>query len=254
MPSSRKPSSARSRIACSKMNLGYSDEVSVYLNGTPLFHGASAYRQRDPSFLGIVGLFDAVYLPLKKGENELTLLLTETMGGWGFVVQDATAVYEAPGVAEAWTAPDELPRSRDGRLRPGDRHALRLGLRRLEPERRGGKAVRLAALARREGPEPPRGPRASGTRSASPFRRLALGRGDRRRRRDRDRHREAPPPDRGAGSRRAQRPRRREGRDDLRLGPRRKCPVPRRLRQGRRVAEGGRHRPPERAPPPRRHG
>ena len=92
-----------------KVNLGYSDEVSVYLDGVPLFHGASAYRQRDPSFLGIVGLFDAVYLPLKKGDNELTFLLTEAMGGWGFVVQDATAVYEAPGVTEAWTAPDRFP-------------------------------------------------------------------------------------------------------------------------------------------------
>ncbi len=92
-----------------KVNLGYSDEVSVYLNGTPLFHGASAYRQRDPSFLGIVGLFDAVYLPLKKGDNDLTLLLTEAMGGWGFVAQDATAVYEAPGVARAWTAPGSFP-------------------------------------------------------------------------------------------------------------------------------------------------
>lgn len=92
-----------------KVNVGYSDEVSVYLNGKPLFHGASAYRQRDPSFLGVVGLFDAVYLPLKKGENDLTLFLTETMGGWGFVVQDATAVYEAPGVAEAWMAPERFP-------------------------------------------------------------------------------------------------------------------------------------------------
>ncbi len=92
-----------------KVNVGYSDEVSVYLNGTPLFHGASAYRQRDPSFLGIVGLFDAVYLPLKKGDNELTLLLTEAMGGWGFVVQDATAVYAAPGVAEAWTSQERFP-------------------------------------------------------------------------------------------------------------------------------------------------
>jgi hypothetical protein len=92
-----------------KVNLGYSDEVSLYLNGKPLFHGASAYRQRDPSFLGIVGLFDAVYLPLKKGANDLTLLLTEAMGGWGFIVQDATATYEAPGVAQAWTAPGSFP-------------------------------------------------------------------------------------------------------------------------------------------------
>lgn len=30
---------------------------------------------------------DAVYLPLKKGNNELVLAVTEFFGGWGFICQ-----------------------------------------------------------------------------------------------------------------------------------------------------------------------
>ncbi len=89
-----------------RFRFGYSDEVTLFLDGRPLFRGDSTYRLRDASFLGIVGPFDSVYLPLRKGENELTLLLVENMGGWGFLLQDATAVFLAPGVTEAWrTAP-----------------------------------------------------------------------------------------------------------------------------------------------------
>ena len=40
----------------------------------------------DPGFLGIVDAQDdAVYLPLKKGSNELMLAVSELGGGWGFV-------------------------------------------------------------------------------------------------------------------------------------------------------------------------
>lgn len=75
-----------------RVRFGYSDEVTILLNDRPLFSGNSAYRSRDPSFLGIIGLFDSVYLPLKKGDNQLLLMVTERMGGWGFLVQDTTAV------------------------------------------------------------------------------------------------------------------------------------------------------------------
>ncbi|HEU0369773.1 MAG TPA: hypothetical protein VFR42_11205, partial [Candidatus Acidoferrum sp.] len=57
-----------------KLYMGYSDEVSVFLNGKILFRGRSAQNFRDPGFLGIVNPEnDAVYLPLKKGSNELLL-------------------------------------------------------------------------------------------------------------------------------------------------------------------------------------
>jgi hypothetical protein len=69
-----------------KLYIGYSDDVSAFLNGKILFRGRSAQNFRDPGFLGIVNLEDdAVYLPLKKGSNELMLAVSELGGGWGFV-------------------------------------------------------------------------------------------------------------------------------------------------------------------------
>lgn len=69
-----------------KLYIGYSDDVSVFLNGKILFRGRSAQYFRDPGFLGIVNPEnDAVYLPLKKGSNELMLAVSELGGGWGFI-------------------------------------------------------------------------------------------------------------------------------------------------------------------------
>jgi hypothetical protein len=71
-----------------RLSLGYSDEVSVFLNGRILYRGRSAQAFRDPGFLGIVSADDdAVYLPLRKGSNELVLGLSELGGGWGFVAR-----------------------------------------------------------------------------------------------------------------------------------------------------------------------
>jgi sugar lactone lactonase YvrE len=85
---------------------GYSDEVHVFINGELVFHGMSGYRQRDPSFLGAVGLNDAVYLPLKAGDNELLFVLAEVFGGWGFMCGDGTAEYRHESVSQAWTTED----------------------------------------------------------------------------------------------------------------------------------------------------
>jgi hypothetical protein len=69
-----------------KLEIGYSDDVSVFLNDQILYRGRSAQRFRDPGFLGIVNPEnDAVYLPLKKGRNELLLAVSELTGGWGFI-------------------------------------------------------------------------------------------------------------------------------------------------------------------------
>jgi len=69
-----------------KLFIGYSDDVSVFLNGRILFRGRSAQNFRDPAFLGIVNPEnDAVYLPLKKGRNDLLLAVSELGGGWGFI-------------------------------------------------------------------------------------------------------------------------------------------------------------------------
>jgi hypothetical protein len=69
-----------------KLAVGYSDDVSVFLNRQILYRGRSAQSFRDPGFLGIVSAEnDAVYLPLKKGSNELMLAVSELGGGWGFI-------------------------------------------------------------------------------------------------------------------------------------------------------------------------
>jgi len=69
-----------------RLLIGYSDDVSVFLNGKILFRGRSAQNFRDPAFLGIVNPEnDVVYLPLKKGRNELVLAVSELGGGWGFI-------------------------------------------------------------------------------------------------------------------------------------------------------------------------
>src|SRR5215471_14588225 len=69
-----------------KLEIGYSDDVTVFLDGQPLWRGRSAQAFRDPRFLGIVNPEnDTVYLPLKKGKNELVLAVSELGGGWGFI-------------------------------------------------------------------------------------------------------------------------------------------------------------------------
>jgi len=69
-----------------KLLIGYSDEVSIFMNCRILFRGRSAQNFRDPGFLGIVNPEnDIVYLPLRKGGNELVLGLSELGGGWGFI-------------------------------------------------------------------------------------------------------------------------------------------------------------------------
>ena len=60
-----------------------SDRVRVYLNGRLLFRGDDNYQSRDYRFLGSIGYFDSLYLPLAKGGNELLIAVSEEMGGWG---------------------------------------------------------------------------------------------------------------------------------------------------------------------------
>lgn len=61
---------------------GYSDRVVVILNGQPIYKGNNGFRTRDYRYLGTIGLFDAVYLNLKKGKNTLLMAVSENFGGW----------------------------------------------------------------------------------------------------------------------------------------------------------------------------
>jgi hypothetical protein len=66
-----------------KLTFGCSDRARVYLNGQLLYAGEDDFMSRDYRFLGTVGLFDALYLPLQAGRNELWIAVSEDFGGWG---------------------------------------------------------------------------------------------------------------------------------------------------------------------------
>lgn len=66
-----------------RLDFGFSDRVRVYLNGRLLFRGDDTYLSRDYRFLGSIGYFDSLYLPLTSGGNELLVAVSEDLGGWG---------------------------------------------------------------------------------------------------------------------------------------------------------------------------
>ena len=66
-----------------KLDFGYSDRVKAFCNGQAIYSGNNNFRTRDYRYLGTIGYFDAIYLPLKKGENTIILAVSETFGGWG---------------------------------------------------------------------------------------------------------------------------------------------------------------------------
>ncbi|MBS1916720.1 MAG: hypothetical protein JST87_10625 [Bacteroidetes bacterium] len=65
------------------MPVGFSDRCKVYLNGKLLYAGDNGFKSRDYRFYGTIGFWDAVYLDLKKGANEVMIAVSEDFGGWG---------------------------------------------------------------------------------------------------------------------------------------------------------------------------
>ena len=66
-----------------KMAVGFSDRCKVYLNGRLLYAGSNGFMSRDYRFYGTIGFWDALFLDLKKGNNEVTIAVSEDFGGWG---------------------------------------------------------------------------------------------------------------------------------------------------------------------------
>jgi hypothetical protein len=64
------------------LELGFSDRAVVFLNGRALFRGDDSYRSRDYRFLGSIGYFDTLFLPLEQGTNDLVVAVSEDFGGW----------------------------------------------------------------------------------------------------------------------------------------------------------------------------
>ena len=71
------------------LHLGYSDDVTVFLNGKPLYAGINGWESRYPGFLGLLHIdSDTVALPLERGENELIFALSDDQRfGWGLAAR-----------------------------------------------------------------------------------------------------------------------------------------------------------------------
>ena len=65
------------------LSFGFSDYVTVFLNDKAVYGGSDNFQSRDYRFLGTIGFFDRLFLPLKKGTNELLFVVSEDFGGWG---------------------------------------------------------------------------------------------------------------------------------------------------------------------------
>ncbi len=84
-----------------KMNFGYSDAATIFLNQAPLFSGNSAFLSRNKAFGGWINFNDAVFLNLKKGRNELLAVVADDFGGWAFQAKldgvEGLTVHADPG-------------------------------------------------------------------------------------------------------------------------------------------------------------
>jgi len=65
------------------LDFGFSDKANVFVNGKLVYSGDNTYLSRDYRYLGTIGLFDSVALPLDAGHNEIWIAVTEAFGGWG---------------------------------------------------------------------------------------------------------------------------------------------------------------------------
>jgi hypothetical protein len=71
------------RAQTKSLAFGYSDRLRLFFNHRLLYTGNNGYRSRDYRYLGTIGYFDAVTLPLEKGTNEVWFAVSESFGGWG---------------------------------------------------------------------------------------------------------------------------------------------------------------------------
>ena len=70
------------------LDLGFSDAVTVFLNGRPVASLDQSYRFDAPRVQGVMGWHQArIYVPLEAGRNELHFLVTDSFGGWGLMAR-----------------------------------------------------------------------------------------------------------------------------------------------------------------------
>ena len=69
-----------------RLDLGFSDEYLLFVNGRPVSGADAAYRFDNPRGDGVMHAGQAVaYLPLQRGDNEVLIVLLDVFGGWGII-------------------------------------------------------------------------------------------------------------------------------------------------------------------------
>lgn len=72
------------RAKTQRLDLGFSDEVSVFLNDRLLVADDESYSFNFPRRQGLLTAGQlSVFLPLVEGANDLLLVVTDSFGGWG---------------------------------------------------------------------------------------------------------------------------------------------------------------------------
>ena len=76
--------------------IGYSDDVTVFVNGEPVYIGINSWDSRTPALNSFVDTrWESAFLPLREGDNEIVLAVADDQRfGWGFAVRidDATGL------------------------------------------------------------------------------------------------------------------------------------------------------------------
>lgn len=85
---------ARTTVKASKartvlLELGYSDDVTVFLNGELVYTGINGFESRHTEYMGFVKPdYENVSLKLRPGDNEIVLAVTDDQRfGWGFIAR-----------------------------------------------------------------------------------------------------------------------------------------------------------------------
>jgi hypothetical protein len=79
-------SSAARRVVA---GIGYTDDVTVFVNGEPIYAGINGWNSRTADFISFVNPdFERVWLPLEPGRNEIVLAVTDDQRfGWGVAMK-----------------------------------------------------------------------------------------------------------------------------------------------------------------------
>jgi hypothetical protein len=76
--------------------IGYSDDVTVFVNGEPIYLGLNGWDTRTPALNSFVDArWELAFLPLREGDNEIVLAVADDQRfGWGFALRldDATGL------------------------------------------------------------------------------------------------------------------------------------------------------------------